>query len=309
MTLTELRYIVAVADEKHFGRAASRCFVSQPTLSIGVKRLEDELGVTLFERSKTGVHLTALAEQLVEKARGILQEVDSFKDLSDHVKDPFLAPLRIGAIYTIGPYLFPSLLPALKSRQPRLKLFIEESFTGTLRQMLKKGQLDAIIIALPFNEPDVEVKPLYQEPFEVLLPENHPMTRQQAISPNSLSSDQVLMLGEGHCLRDQVMDVCPALARRAKDGNTLVTEGSSLETLRHMVASGLGLTVLPASAAGLENYAPGYLVTRPFTQPEPSRTVALAWRRQFPRMEAIDLLIDVISKQVGPQINAHHKSA
>ncbi len=309
MTLTELRYIVAVADEKHFGRAASRCFVSQPTLSIGVKRLEDELGVTLFERSKTGVHLTALAEQLVEKARNILQDVDSFKDLSDQVKDPFLAPLRIGAIYTIGPYLFPSLLPALKSRQPRLKLFIEESFTGTLRHMLKKGQLDAIIIALPFTEPDVEVQPLYQEPFEVLLPENHPMTRQPAISPDSLSSDQVLMLGEGHCLRDQVMDVCPALARRAKDGNTLVTEGSSLETLRHMVASGLGLTVLPASAAGLENYAPGYLVTRPFTQPEPSRTVALAWRKQFPRMEAIDLLIDVISKQVGPQINAHHQSA
>ena len=139
MTLTEIRYIIAVADEKHFGRAASRCFVSQPTLSIGVKRLEDELGVTLFERSKSGVHLTAVAEQLVEKARDILREVDSFKELSDHLKDPFLAPLRIGAIYTIGPYLFPSLLPALKTAEPRLKLYIEESFTGTLRKMLKKA--------------------------------------------------------------------------------------------------------------------------------------------------------------------------
>ena len=210
MTLTELRYIIAVADEKHFGRAASKCFVSQPTLSIGVKRLEDELGVTLFERSKTGVRLTAVAEQLVEKARNILREVDSFKELSDYVKDPFLTPLRIGAIYTIGPYLFPSLLPALKTAEPRMKLYIEESFTGTLRQMLKLGQLDAIIVALPFTEPDVEVRELYTEPFEVLMPENHPWTKEPSIPPKQLHTENVLLLGEGHCFRDQVIDACPA---------------------------------------------------------------------------------------------------
>ena len=309
MTLTELRYIIAVADEKHFGRAATKCFVSQPTLSIGVKRLEDELGVTLFERSKTGVHLTAVAEQLVEKARNILREVDSFKELSDHVKDPFFAPLRIGAIYTIGPYLFPALLPALKTAEPRIKLYIEESFTGTLRQMLKKGQLDAIIVALPFTEPDVEVRELYTEPFEVLLPANHPWTSESRIPPKQLHTENVLLLGEGHCFRDQVIDACPALSRSAHDRNNVVAEGSSLETLRHMVASGLGVTVLPASAAGLENYAPGYLKTKPFTKPEPSRTVAIAWRKQFPRTEAIDLLIDVIRKQVGPQLNAKHQAA
>ena len=309
MTLTELRYIIAVADEKHFGRAASKCFVSQPTLSIGVKRLEDELGVTLFERSKTGVHLTAVAEQLVEKARKILHEVESFKELSDHVKDPFLAPLRMGAIYTIGPYLFPALLPALKTAEPRMKLYIEESFTGTLRQMLKRGQLDAIIVALPFTEPDIEVHELYTEPFEVLLPSNHPWASESSIPPKQLHTEHVLLLGEGHCFRDQVIDACPALSRSAHERNNLVAEGSSLETLRHMVASGLGVTVLPASAAGLENYAPGYLATRPFSKPEPSRTVAIAWRRQFPRTEAIDLLIDVIRKQVGPQLNAKHQAA
>ena len=309
MTLTEIRYIIAVADEKHFGRAASRCFVSQPTLSIGVKRLEDELGVTLFERSKAGVHLTAVAEQLVEKARDILREVDSFKELSNHLKDPFLAPLRIGAIYTIGPYLFPSLLPALKTAEPRLKLYIEESFTGTLRKMLKKGQLDAIIVALPFTEPDIEVRELYTEPFEVLLPASHPWSSLPSIPPKHLHTENVLLLGEGHCFRDQVIDACPALSQSIYDRDNLVAEGSSLETLRHMVASGLGVTVLPASAAGLENYAPGFLTTKPFTKPQPSRIVAVAWRKQFPRMEAIELLIDVIRKQVGPELNARHQAA
>ena len=309
MTLTEIRYIIAVADEKHFGRAASRCFVSQPTLSIGVKRLEDELGVTLFERSKAGVHLTAVAEQLVEKARDILREVDSFKELSNHLKDSFLAPLRIGAIYTIGPYLFPSLLPALKTAEPRLKLYIEESFTGTLRKILKKGQLDAIIVALPFTEPDIEVRELYTEPFEVLLPASHPWSSLPSIPPKHLHTENVLLLGEGHCFRDQVIDACPALSQSIYDRDNLVAEGSSLETLRHMVASGLGVTVLPASAAGLENYAPGFLTTKPFTKPEPSRIVAVAWRKQFPRMEAIELLIDVIRKQVGPELNARHQAA
>jgi len=309
MTLTEIRYIIAVADEKHFGRAASRCFVSQPTLSIGVKRLEDELGVTLFERSKAGVHLTAVAEQLVEKARDILREVDSFKELSNHLKDPFLAPLRVGAIYTIGPYLFPSLLPALKTAEPRLKLYIEESFTGTLRKMLKKGQLDAIIVALPFTEPDIEVRELYTEPFEVLLPASHPWSSLPSIPPKHLHTENVLLLGEGHCFREQVIDACPALSQSIYDRDNLVAEGSSLETLRHMVASGLGVTVLPASAAGLENYAPGFLTTKPFTKPEPSRIVAVAWRKQFPRTEAIELLIDVIRKQVGPELNARHQAA
>ena len=190
-----------------------------------------------------------------------------------------------------------------------MKLYIEESFTGTLRQMLKKGQLDAIIIALPFTEPDVEVRELYTEPFEVLLPENHPWTKEPSIPPKQLHTENVLLLGEGHCFRDQVIDACPALSRSSYNRNNVVAEGSSLETLRHMVASGLGVTVLPASAAGLENYAPGYLKTKPFSKPEPSRTVVIAWRKQFPRTEAIDLLIDVIRKQVGPQLNAKHQAA
>lgn len=305
MTLTELRYIIAVADEKHFGRAAARCFVSQPTLSIGVKRLEDELNVTLFERSKTGVRLTTVAEALVDKARGILQEVDSFKDLANQVRDPFLEPLRLGAIYTVGPYLFPTLLPELKLREPRLKLFIEENLTGVLRQMLRRGQLDAIIIALPFTESDVTVTELYSETFEVLLPEGHILTKQSKVSPHQLHTESVLLLGQGHCFRDQVINACPNLAHFKNSHNDLTAEGSSLETLRHMVASGLGITVLPSSAAGIHNYAPGYLATRRFCAPEPSRQVAIAWRKQYPRQDAIDLLIDTITRQIGPKINVH----
>ena len=175
--------------------------------------------------------------------------------------------------------------------------------------MLKKGQLDAIIVALPFTEPDIEVRELYTEPFEVLLPASHPWSSLPSIPPKHLHTENVLLLGEGHCFREQVIDACPALSQSIYDRDNLVAEGSSLETLRHMVASGLGVTVLPASAAGLENYAPGFLTTKPFTKPEPSRIVAVAWRKQFPRTEAIKLLIDVIRKQVGPELNARHQAA
>ncbi|MFZ9022972.1 MAG: LysR substrate-binding domain-containing protein, partial [Litorivicinaceae bacterium] len=202
-----------------------------------------------------------------------------------------------------------SVTTGTEGRRTKTKLYIEESFTGTLRQMLKKGQLDAIIVALPFTEPDVEVRELYTEPFEVLLPANHPWADEAHIPPKQLHTENVLLLGEGHCFRDQVIDACPALSRAAHDRNNVVAEGSSLETLRHMVASGLGVTVLPASAAGTKSYAPGYLITKPFSQPEPSRTVAIAWRKQFPRTEAIDLLVDVIRTQVGPQLNAKHQAA
>ncbi|WP_211827448.1 hydrogen peroxide-inducible genes activator [Kistimonas asteriae] len=298
MTLTELRYIVALAQERHFGKAAERCFVSQPTLSVGVKKLEDELGIAIFERSKTAVRVTPLGEKVIEQAQKVLEETSAIKEIASMGKDQLSSPLRVGAIYTIGPYLFPHLIPQLTKTAPTMPLYIEENFTAVLRQKLRMGELDAIIIALPFTEPDVVTKPLYDEPFTVLMPGSHPWAKQKTIDPLSLQVEDVLMLGEGHCFRDQVLAACPALTNKKdntqNNNGHMDIEASSLETIRHMVASGMGITVLPMSAADDRHYAEGLLTTRPFKSPAPSRTVALAWRASFPRTKAIDVLEQAI---------------
>lgn len=296
MTLTELRYIVTLAREKHFGRAAERCHVSQPTLSVAVKKLEDELGVPLFERSKSSIRVTETGERIIEQAQRVLDQVGLIRDMAQDGKNQLNSPLKVGAIYTIGPYLFPHLLPELRRAAPEMPLFIEENYTSNLRQKLRQSELDAIIIALPFEEPEVVTLPLYDEPFVVLLPADHPLTRRDQLTAEELSQEQLLLLGPGHCFRDQVLESCPPLveavtARAATpSGPALVTEGSSLETIRHMVASGLGITVLPLSAATAMQYHENILAVRPFAPPVPFRTVALAWRVTFPRPKAIDVL-------------------
>ncbi|RVU31664.1 hydrogen peroxide-inducible genes activator [Neptunomonas marina] len=293
MTLTELRYIVTLAKEQHFGRAAEQCFVSQPTLSIAVKKLEEELGVALFERSKNSVHLTDVGAQVVEQAQKVLQQADAIKDVAQNGKDQLLAPLRVGAIYTIGPYLFPHLVPQVRQLAPNMPLYIEENFTARLREKLRQGELDAIIIALPFEEPDVVTRPLYDEPFVMLLPKQHPWKDQRQIDAASLSSTELLLLGEGHCFRDQVLESCPTLTQAIQQQHR-VTEGSSLETIRMMVATGLGASVLPISATD-GHYQSDLVITKPFKQPQPTRTVAVAWRASFPRPQAIDVLINAVS--------------
>lgn len=293
MTLTELRYIVTLAQEQHFGRAAERCFVSQPTLSIAVKKLEDELGTALFERSKHAVRVTPVGEKVVRQAQTVLEQAESIKDLAQEGKDQLASPLRVGAIYTIGPYLFPHLVPQLQQRAPKMPLYIEENFTENLRPKIRNGELDAIIIALPFDEPDILTRPLYDEQFMMLLPKEHPLSEQDQIDSQTLHEQDLLLLGEGHCFRDQVLEACPTITGTASDKHT-VTEGSSLETIRMMVASGLGSSVIPQSATG-GHYSSDMIVTRPFKTPAPSRTVALAWRASFPRPQAIDLLIDALS--------------
>jgi len=299
MTLTELKYIVTLAKEKHFGRAAKQCFVSQPTLSVAVKKLEEEFGITLFERNKGHIVITELGQNLVAQSSKILDQVSVFKDMAQQGKDQLSSPLRLGAIYTIGPYLFPHLLPELRRTAPHMPLYIEENYTSALREKLCKAELDAIIVALPFNEPEVVTLPLYDEPFEVLLPSNHPLTKYDQISGNQLLSDNMLLLGPGHCFRDQVLESCPALLRALQTPQTLktgtqnpklITEGSSLETIRYMVASGLGITVLPESAVLNYKGQESLLTTRPFVPPTPMRTVALAWRVTFPRPKAIDYI-------------------
>lgn len=295
MTLSELKYVVALSQERHFGRAAERCFVSQPTLSVAIKKLEDELGIGIFERSKNAVTVTPLGEQVVHQAQVVLENVSTLKAIADGGKDQLTGPLKIGAIFTIGPYLFPHLIPQVQSLAPDMPLYIEENYTKVLRKKLRDGELDMIIIALPFTEPDVLTKALYDEPFEVLLPHEHPWVSKKQINPDLLPDSDLLLLGDGHCFRDQVLDMCPALARKQNSQLKSIAEGSSLETLRHMVASGLGITVLPKSATGTQHYADNLLQTRPFKRPAPKRTVAIAWRASFPRPKAVDLITQAAS--------------
>ncbi|MHB1369588.1 hydrogen peroxide-inducible genes activator [Stutzerimonas degradans] len=293
MTLTELRYIVTLAQEQHFGRAAERCHVSQPTLSVGVKKLEDELGVLIFERTKSAVRLTPVGEGIVTQAQKVLEQAQSIRELAQVGKNQLAAPLKVGAIYTVGPYMFPHLIPQLHRVAPDMPLYIEENFTHVLRDKLRTGELDAIIIALPFQEADVLTKPLYDEPFYVLMPAGHPWSAKETIDAEMLNDKSLLLLGEGHCFRDQVLEACPTTRKGEAPSHTTV-ESSSLETIRHMVASGLGVSILPLSAVESHHYSPGVLETRPLTPPVPFRTVAIAWRASFPRPKAIEILADSI---------------
>jgi LysR family hydrogen peroxide-inducible transcriptional activator len=297
MTLTELRYLVALSETGHFRKAADSCNVSQPTLSIAIKKLEEELGIDLFERARNRVSPTPIGERIVAQARVVLQETSNLLSLAEQGKDPLGTVLSVGAIYTVGPYLFPRLVPRLRKLAPQMPLYIEENYTASLRGKLSSGKLDAIFVALPFTEPEVVTRPLYDEPFVVLLPERHPLAAEDTVDPAQLAEYRVLMMGEGHCFRDQVLDACPGLqesilAYNARDRATV--EGGSLETLKHMVASGMGITVLPESAASLALYGDSDLVLRPFAAPSPARTIALAWRVSYPRHQAIDLLADAL---------------
>lgn len=295
MTLTELKYLITLEQERHFGRAADKCHVSQPTLSVAIKRLEEELGVIIFERNKNTLQLTPIGEKVVTQAQEVLNQASMVLEIAQEGKNQLNSPLRLGAIYTLGPYVLPHLIPLLQKETPDMPLYIEEGYTAVLRKKLRSGELDAILVALPFTEADVVTRHLYDEPFELLLPNNHPWVAEKTVSINKLPDEKLLLLGEGHCFRDQVFEACPALEKNLNNPKqTLIAEGGSLETIRHMVATGLGITVLPASAIGMSAYAPDLLVTRPFTSPAPKRSVALAWRASFPRPKAIDALIEAI---------------
>lgn len=286
MTLTELRYIVALAREKHFGRAAEKCFVSQPTLSVAVKKLEEELGVILFERGQSEVSVTPAGEPIVLQAERVLSEAARVRELAETAGDPLTGPLRLGAIYTIGPYLLPKLVPLIKTRAPKMPLMIQENFTSKLLDALKSGELDVAVLALPIQEPGLVAQAVYDEAFRVLVPVGHPWATRATADVDALLGEPLLMLGRGNCFRDQVLDLCT----RAGAGGPQVLEGSSLETIRLMVASGVGITVMPATAVDNLPKDDSLLRVLPFTELTPTRRVGLVWRASFPRHQAIDLV-------------------
>lgn len=300
MTLTDLRYLVALAHERHFGRAAERCHVSQPTLSVAVKKVEDELGIQLFERSATEVKITETGRRIVEQAQKVLFEAGQIAEIAAAGKDPLAGPLRVGVIYTIGPYLLPRLIPRVHQLAPKMPLIIQENYTARLAEALKRGELDVIIISLPFEEAGVVAQPVYDEPFRVLIPADHPWTKEERVSAEQLAEDQLLLLGAGNCFRDQVLEACPAC--RNIGGLQRTLEGSSLETIRHMVATGLGVTVLPSSAADDPSIQNPLVAVRPLFDPEPIRRVALAWRVTYPRNGAIDVLRAAIADSELPGV-------
>lgn len=293
MTLTELRYIVAVAQEKHFGRAAQRCFVSQPTLSIAIKKLEEELGLALFDRSSNEIMTTDAGQRIVVQARRVLEEADRIKLMANQEQSELEGIFKLGLIFTIAPYLLPKLILSLREMAPEMPLQLDENYTDVLKESLKRGDLDAIVVAEPFVETGLETIPLYDEPFFVIVPKGHAFEQLDEVTPKQLGEERVLLLTEGNCMRDNVLDSCQELASRQKiQGLSNSIQGSSINTIRHMVASGLGISVMPATALTENDHLLFSII--PFTSPTPERRVVLASRRNFVRPKALRMIKSAI---------------
>lgn len=285
MNLRDLRYLVALADSGNFARAAGACHVSQPTLSMQIKKLEDELGVQLFERTSKRVVATAAAKEIIAQARVVLAETDQLRALARGAVDPFVGALRLGVIPTLGPYLLPHLLPKLRAAYPQLRLYVREALTAELLAQLRAGKLDAGLVALPIDDHGLENAPLFREPFVAALPASHPLAKKKKLRQSDLAGEQILLLEEGHCLRDQTLAVCGA--RRGAEDDYPAT---SLETLRQMVAAGIGITLMPALATRTSAIGKRLMVFRPFADSTPNRLIALAWRRGYARVAVLRAL-------------------
>jgi LysR family hydrogen peroxide-inducible transcriptional activator len=298
VTLTELRYVVAVAREKHFGRAAGACLVSQPTLSVSIRKLEEELDVRIFERGASEVDLTPIGAKIVRHAQAVIEHAAQIKETAKGRNEPLIGPLSLGVIYTIGPYLLPELVRQAIERVPQMPLIplmLHENFTAKLLEQLRVGELDCAILTEPFPDTGLAVALLYDEPFLVAVPKTHPFAKKKSISVDELKAEKMLLLGTGHCFRDHVLKVCPEYAQFSMadgEGIRRTFEGSSMETIKHMVASGMGVTLVPQLSVPEE--AQAHIAYVPFTNPVPTRRVVLAWRRSFTRYEAIAALRNAI---------------
>ncbi len=327
MTLTELKYIVAVAREKHFGRAAEACHVSQPTLSVAIKKLEEELELKIFERNANEVTVTPLGDEVLRQAQTVLEQANAIREIAKRGKDPLAGPLKLGVIYTIGPYLLPDLVRQVIAHTPQMPLMLQENFTVKLLEQLRLGEIDCAILAEPFPDTNLAIAPLYDEPFVAAVPATHPLASRSHITADEIRQETMLLLGNGHCFRDHVLEVCPEFARFSShtDGMRKSFEGSSLETIKHMVAAGMGVTLVPrlsvpaaamlptelvgtaapvagggvlagtaASAVQGTDLAYSHVRYLPFSGEVPTRRVVLAWRRSFTRYEAIAALRNAV---------------
>ncbi|WP_020167123.1 MULTISPECIES: hydrogen peroxide-inducible genes activator [Methylotenera] len=288
MTLIELKFVMAVAQERNFRRAAEKCFVTQPALSLGIKKLEDELNVMIFERSRSDVTPTEIGAQIIEQASRVLEEAARIKQLAELGKNQLKGALKLGMIHSVGPYLLPEIIPILRKTAPDMPLEVEENLTANLEAQLRNGVIDVAIVALPFDVPGLQYKALYDEEFDVVVPIHHHWATRKQINPEELSDEKVLLLNSGHCFSNQVTQACPELSRKGE-----VLQGNSLETIRNMVASNLGITVLPCSATA-ERYNNPLIKVIPFTSPAPTRRIAIAWRKSFVRVETVEKIVDAI---------------
>ena len=296
MKLTALEYLVAFADQMNFSRAAERCHVSQPTLSVALQNLEEELGVTLIERGKHHLGLTRIGERVVAQARKSLDEIHRIEVVAQTGMDPLLGTFRLGIIHTIAPYLLPQLIPALRHTAPGLTLYIEESMTALLADNLKYGTIDAAIVALPFDVPGIDSQAVYDEVFEAIVPKGHPLAQSECLAPCDIRGEDVLVLKAGNCFREQVLDACPEISH----DDSSMHQGHSIETIRAMVASGYGISVLPKSALS-DLYKTELVQSVPFDKPAPMRRVALAWRHNFTRMPVVEALVAAV-RRLDPSI-------
>lgn len=298
MTLTELKYVIAVARERHFGRAAESCFVSQPSLSVAVKKLEEELGVSIFERRASDIAVTPIGAQIIAQAQKVLEEARRITEIAHQGQDPLSGPLRLGVIYTIGPYLLPGLIREMSGDMPKMPLFLEENFTSELLVKLRNGQIDVAVMADTIHDTGLMTAAVYEESFVVAVPSHHPWVNRNYVGPDELKDQTMLLLGAGHCFRDQILGVCPDINRFNANASTVqrTVEGSSLQTICHMVAQGLGITVLPASAVPYLQGLSSTVKIIPFKDPAPSRKVLLCWRKSYPRMAAVEALLSAMRR-------------
>jgi LysR family hydrogen peroxide-inducible transcriptional activator len=293
MNLRDLKYIIAVAETHHFGRAAERCFVSQPTLSGQIKKLEEELGVAIFERTNRSVEITPIGEAILAQARQIVEHAEAIEQLAEAQQDPLAGPLRVGAIPTLSPYLMPLILKPLKEQHPQLKLILSEEMTDTLLRRLRDHEIDTALLATPVEEPDLEVIPLFDEPFWLAHPRNHPFYNKDTITQDDLDNTELLLLSEGHCLAQQAMELCH-MKERHNQGEMADLRAASLETLLQLVGAGFGSTLVPALAMRGSWMTDSGIVVRPLDLPDAYRRVVMVFRHSFPRRPALEALAQTI---------------
>lgn len=297
MTLTEFRYIIAVADAQHFGNAAQKCSVSQPTLSVGIRKLEEELGVTIFERHKNDVRITEVGQKIIAKARNIIEQTSAINDLAHGGHDVLASPVKIGAIYTVAPFVFPQLIKNLHPNTPKLPLYLREGFTYEMREFLRSGDLDVIIVSTPFSEANTVITPLYREKLQVVMSADNQLANKDLLEKSDLEKAQVLLLGEHHCLRDQIIQAFPNLLQSLKSHDQefkSVYSGSSIATLYYMISMNLGITILPEHTLKFLDLKKHNLIIKDFAEPVPYREVVMGSRRGFSREIVLQKIKDSI---------------